>query len=94
MAATRPRKGQSLKVWETLRLTFGFVGAGRCRFFTSIHESESKSGRLVESPFGKVFKLLGSSVFELAALPACGEPGADSESSESKCERKKCSGKQ
>lgn len=54
------------------------MGDGLGLFFTSIHASESKSGRLAERPLGIVFKLLTSSVLLGMGLAERGEPGADS----------------
>lgn len=70
--------------WETptpaapTSLTLGLAGEGRGLFFTSIHVSESRSGRLVDRPLGIVFRLLTSSVLVGIGLAGRGEPGADS----------------
>lgn len=58
--------------------TLGLAGEGRGLFFTSIHVSESRSGRLVDRPLGIVFRLLTSSVLVGTGLAGRGEPGADS----------------
>lgn len=60
-------------------LTFVLAGEGRGRFLTSIQLSESRSGKLADSPFGIVFRLLTSSDFEgTLGLDDLGDPGADS----------------
>lgn len=59
-------------------LTLGLAGEGRGLFFTSIHVSESRSGKLVDRPLGIVFRLLTSSVLVGTGLAGRGEPGADS----------------
>lgn len=61
-----------------MKRTFGLTGEGRDLFLTSIHESESMSGRLADSPLGIVFKLLRSSVLHCPGVEALGDPGADS----------------
>lgn len=61
--------------------TFSLTVDVRCLFFTSIHGSESKSGKLVDNPLDTVWKLLVSVFsFGLTRLPILGELGADSSS--------------
>lgn len=63
--------------------TLGLAGEGRGLFFTSIHVSESRSGKLAERPLGIVFKLLTSSVLVRTGLAGRGDPGADSRDNKS-----------
>lgn len=54
--------------------TLGRAGEGRGLFLTSIHDSESRSGRLADRPLGISFRLLTSSILGCAGVEALGEP--------------------
>ena len=59
-------------------LTLGLAGEARGLFFTSIQDSESRSGRLAERPLGMVFRLeMSGSIFSCFRVPpeALEEPG-------------------
>ena len=51
-------------------LTLGLAGEGRGLFFTSIQDSESRSGRLAERPLGMVFRFeMSGSIFSCFRVP-------------------------
>lgn len=61
-------------------LTLALAGEGRGLFFTSIQDSESRSGRLAERPLGIVLRLEVSKsvlVFCFTGVETLGDPGAD-----------------
>lgn len=62
-------------------LPLGLAGEGLGLFFTSIQDSESRSGRLAERPLGIVLRFDTSKsvlVFCFIGVEATGEPGAGS----------------
>lgn len=61
-------------------LSLALAGEGRGLFFTSIQDSESRSGRLAERPLGIVFRLEVSKsalVFCFTGVETLGDPGAE-----------------
>lgn len=65
-----------------LGLTLGLAGDGLGLFFTSIQDSESRSGRLAERPFGIVLRLeISGSVLVCGCIDVedLEEPAADTE---------------